>query len=103
MVFDLIGGDVRYRSFPVLKSGGAIVHISLPPMTQPSPRSDITIKPALVKYDTALLDALSAMAKSGALKAQTQSVLPFSDAIEAYASVMTGHTRGKIVLDMSKS
>ena len=103
VVFDLIGGDVRYHSFPVLKSGGAIVHISLPPMTQPPPRSDVTIKPALVKYDTALLDALSAMVKSGALKAQTQSVLPFSDAIKAYASVMTGHTRGKIVLDMSKS
>src|SRR5882672_5187386 len=34
-VFDLIGGEVRYRSFHVLKPGGTIVHLSVPPMTQP--------------------------------------------------------------------
>ena len=44
LVFDLIGGDVRYKSFPVLKPGGVISHISVPPMTQAPPRSDVEVK-----------------------------------------------------------
>jgi len=45
LVFDLIGGDVRFKSFPVLKAGGVISHISVPPMTQAPPRSDVEVKP----------------------------------------------------------
>ena len=60
LVFDLIGGDVRFKSFPVLKPGGVISHISVPPMTQAPPRSDVEVKPAPVKYDTALLDQIAA-------------------------------------------
>jgi NADPH:quinone reductase-like Zn-dependent oxidoreductase len=37
LVFDLMGGDVRFRSFPVLKPGGVITHISVPPMSTRSP------------------------------------------------------------------
>src|SRR5262249_16896688 len=29
LVFDLMGGDVRFKSFPVLKPGGVISHISV--------------------------------------------------------------------------
>ncbi len=102
LVFDLMGGDVRYHSFRVLKPGGAIVHISVPPMTQPPPRTDVAVKPAPVKYDGALLDDLGALVQSGALKPQVGKVYAFADAIKAYEHVNTGHARGKIVLDMSK-
>ena len=68
LVFDLIGGDVRFKSFPVLKPGGVISHISVPPMTQAPPRSDVEVKPAAVKYDTALLDQISTLVKSKAVQ-----------------------------------
>jgi NADPH:quinone reductase-like Zn-dependent oxidoreductase len=100
LVFDLIGGDVRYQSFPVLKSGGAIVHISVPPMMQSPPRKDVEVKAAAVKYDSALLDQLSALVQSGAVKPVVTATYKFADALKAYEHVMTGHARGKIMLDM---
>ena len=101
LVFDLIGGDVRFKSFAVLKPGGVISHISVPPMTQAPPRSDVEVKPAAVKYDTALLDQISALVKSKAVQPTVTEVFPFSDALKSFEHVMTGHARGKVMLDMT--
>jgi len=100
LVFDLMGGDVRFRSFAVLKPGGVITHISVPPMTQSPPRSDVTVKPAPVGYGQALLDQVAAWVDGGVIKPQVSSVVPCADAIKAYEQVMTGHARGKVVLNM---
>ena len=102
LVFDLIGGDVRFKSFPVLKPGGVISHISVPPMTQAPPRSDVEVKPAAVKYDTGLLDQISALVKSKAVQPTVTEVFPFSEALKSFEHVMTGHARGKVMLDMSE-
>jgi NADPH:quinone reductase-like Zn-dependent oxidoreductase len=102
LVFDLIGGDVRFKSFPVLKPGGMISHISVPPMTQAPPRSDVEVKSAQVKYDTALLDQISALVKSRAIQPTVTEVFAFGDALKAFEHVMTGHARGKVMLDMSQ-
>jgi len=101
LVFDLIGGDVRFKSFPVLKPGGVISHISVPPMTQTPPRSDVEVKPAAVKYDTALLDQISALLKSRAVQPTVTEVFPFSEALKSFEHVMTGHAHGKVMLDMT--
>ena len=103
LVFDLMGGDVRFRSFPVLKPGGVITHISVPPMTQPPPRDDVTVKPAAVSYETKLLDQITAWVEGGVVKPVLGAVFPFADTIKAYEQVMTGHARGKVVLDMAGS
>ena len=98
LVFDLVGGEVRHRSFRVLKPGGAIVHLSVPPMTQPIPRDDVAVKAAPVKYDTILLDQISALIESGAVKPTVGAVFAFADALKAYEHVMTGHARGRVML-----
>jgi NADPH:quinone reductase-like Zn-dependent oxidoreductase len=102
LVFDLIGGDVRFKSFPVLKPGGVISHISVPPMTQTPPRSDVEVKPAPVKYDAALLDQVTALVKSKAVQPTVTEVFAFGDALKAFEHVMTGHARGKVMLDMTQ-
>jgi NADPH:quinone reductase-like Zn-dependent oxidoreductase len=102
LVFDLMGGDVRYNSFPMLKPGGVISHISVPPMTQAPPRSDVEVKAATVKYDTALLDQLSALVQQKAVKPVVSVTFGFGDALKAFEHVMTGHARGKVMLDMTK-
>jgi NADPH:quinone reductase-like Zn-dependent oxidoreductase len=102
LVFDLMGGDVRFHSFAVLKPGGVISHISVPPMTQPPPRSDVEVRPAQVKYDTALLDQLGALVKSTAVRPVVSEVFGFADALNAFQHVMTGHARGKVMLDMTR-
>jgi alcohol dehydrogenase len=99
-VFDLIGGEVRHRSFRVLKPGGSIVHLSVPPMAQPAPRDDVSVKPAPVKYDTHLLDQITALVACGAVKPVVGAVFPFADALKGYEHVMTGHARGRTMLDL---
>jgi NADPH:quinone reductase-like Zn-dependent oxidoreductase len=101
LVFDLVGGEVRYRSFRVLKPGGTIVHLSVPPMTQPAPRDDVAVKSAPVKYDTHLIDQISALVRSKAVKPVVGAVFPFADALKAYEHVMTGHGRGRVMLDLT--
>ena len=102
LVFDLIGGDVRFKSFPVLKPGGVITHISVPPMTQAPPRSDVEVKPAPVKYEAGLLDQITALVQSKAVQPTVTEVFPFKDALKAFEHVMTGHARGKVMLDMTQ-
>jgi len=102
LVFDLMGGDVRFKSFPVLKPGGVISHISVPPMTQAPPRSDVEVKPAPVRYDTALLDQISGLVEKKAIRPVVSATFVFSDAIKAFEHVMTGHARGKVMLELGK-
>ena len=101
LVFDLVGGEVRHRSFRVLKPGGTIVHLAVPPMTQPAPRDDIAVKPAQVRYDTHLLDRIAQLVRDKAVKPVVGAVFPFADVQKAYEHVMTGHARGRIMLDMT--
>lgn len=101
LVFDLVGGEVRHRSFRVLKPRGTIVHLSVPPMTQPAPRDDVTVKPAPVRYDTHLLDQIAEWVRIKAVKPMVGAVFRFADVHKAYEHVMTGHARGRIMLDMT--
>ena len=101
LVFDLVGGEVRHRSFRVLKPGGTIVHLAVPPMTQPAPRDDVAVKPAPVRYDTHLLDRIAQLVRDKAVKPVVGAVFPFADVQKAYEHVMTGHARGRIMLDMT--
>jgi len=100
LVFDLVGGTVRHHSFGVLKPGGRIVHLAVPPMTQPAPRDDVAAKPAPVRYDTQLLDQIAELVRIKAVKPTVGAVFPFADALKAYEHVMTGHARGRVMLDM---
>jgi NADPH:quinone reductase-like Zn-dependent oxidoreductase len=78
-----------------------ISHISVPPMTQAPPRSDVEVKPAPVKYDTALLDRVSELVRGKAVKPTVTATFAFGDALKAYEHVMTGHARGKVMLDFN--
>jgi NADPH:quinone reductase-like Zn-dependent oxidoreductase len=100
LVFDLMGGDIRYRSFAVLRPGGIITHISVPPMTHQPPRGDVTVKPEAVSYERKLLEQIAAWVDGGIIKPLVTTTAPFADAIKAYETVMTGHVRGKVVLSI---
>jgi NADPH:quinone reductase-like Zn-dependent oxidoreductase len=71
-------------------------------MTQPPPRSDVEVRPAQVKYDAALLNEIAALVQSKVVRPLVSEVFPFSDALNAFQHVMTGHTRGKLVLEFGR-
>ena len=54
-----------------------------------------------MKYDTALLDQITALVKGGDVEPVVTEVFAFGDAKKAFEHVMTGHARGKVMLDMS--
>ena len=70
-------------------------------MTQPAPRDDVAVKPAPVRYDTHLLDRIAQLVRDKAVKPSVGAVFPFAQVHKAYEHVMTGHARGRIMLDMS--
>jgi NADPH:quinone reductase-like Zn-dependent oxidoreductase len=98
LVFDLIGGDVRARSFAVLRPGGCIVHLSTPPMKGTPARADVLVKQAVVTYGAADLDRVASLVRAG-VKPPVGTVLPFNEVAKAYELSMEGHARGKIVCD----
>ena len=102
LVFDVMGGEIRYRSFTVLRPGGRIVHLSGPPMNKPPTRDDVVVVPATVGYDTHYLDRVMKLVAQKIVRTTVSHVIPFSDAVRAYDTIRSGHARGKIVLDIKQ-
>ena len=100
-VFDIVGGDVRYRSFAVLRPGGRLVHLSTPSMTQVVPREDVTVTQATVSYQTKLLDELTELVRADAIRPMVWRVFPFRDSLKAYEAMSAAGTQGKIVIEMN--
>jgi alcohol dehydrogenase len=55
-----------------------------------------------VKYDTHLLDRIAELVAGNAIRPVVGAVFPLADALQAYEHVMTGHARGRVMLDMGK-
>lgn len=100
-VFDTVGGDVRYRSFAVLRTGGRLVHLSTPPMTQAVPREDVTVTQATVSYQTKFLDKLTELVRAGAIRPLVWRMFPFRDSLKTYEAMSATGVQGKIVIEMN--
>lgn len=98
IVFDLMGGEVHRRSYPVLKRGGTMVCLNAAPIEDRHEAFGVKVKVAQVLPDRTVLDALLGRVRSGALRPTVEKVLRFEDYAEAQRLSDTGHVRGKIVL-----
>ncbi|MFE5915237.1 NADP-dependent oxidoreductase [Streptomyces wedmorensis] len=101
MVLDPLSGDTRVRSLDVLRPGGTLV--SLLPGTDPDEPAKaaargVRVETLLVEADHAGMNAVAALAESGALRAHVEAVFPLADAAKAHALGETDRTTGKIVL-----
>ena len=54
----------------------------------------------LVDPNPEQLDALLYMVSVGLVKTEIQQVYPMTEVVEAHRQIETGHTRGKVLLDM---
>jgi NADPH:quinone reductase-like Zn-dependent oxidoreductase len=98
VVFDVIGGDVHRRSYPVLKRGGIIVALAAAPFEDQSARWGVKLATPQVLSDPAALEEIVELVASGALKSCVECVLPIADFTMAHEMSETGHARGKTVL-----
>lgn len=103
VLIDLVGGDAALDALKCLKDGAKVV-------TVPTLSAELICEKAkllgfeatgmLVDPNPEQLDALLYMVSVGLVKTEIQQVYPLDQVVEAHKQIETGHTRGKILLDM---
>jgi NADPH:quinone reductase-like Zn-dependent oxidoreductase len=102
IVLDLIGGETQDRSWSLLKPGGVLVSPVSPPDAERARRSGVLTKHFATRSDGRQLSTIAALFDSGELVVEVETVFPLSRAADALHRNLTGHARGKLVLDATR-
>ncbi|WP_114766635.1 NADP-dependent oxidoreductase [Vibrio rhodolitus] len=102
-LIDLVGGDAALDALKCLKDNAKVV-------TVPTLSAELICEKAkllgfeatgmLVDPNREQLDAMLYLVSVGMLKAEIYQIYPMDQVVEAHKQMETGHTRGKILLDM---
>jgi len=101
VLFDAVGGDTAAEALKAVKDGGRAAMVAFPLPDNPDQGRGINVESFSATANRARLDALAKLVQDGALRMEIQEVMPLAEARAALEKVMTGHTRGKIVLKVS--
>ena len=100
VVFDTIGDDTQERSWQVLKPGGILVSIISPPSQETADQHGVRQAYVFIEPNAAWLTEIAGLIDAGKVKPIVETVLPLSEARQAHELSQSGHTRGKIVLQV---
>jgi NADPH:quinone reductase-like Zn-dependent oxidoreductase len=98
MVFDLIDGETRERSWKLLKQGGILVTTLTDPSQEKATQHGVRATRYTVEADGPELTEIAGLVTSGKVKPHIQKTYPLRSAVDALASVEDGHSVGKIVM-----
>jgi NADPH:quinone reductase-like Zn-dependent oxidoreductase len=98
MVFDLIDGETRERSWKLLKKGGILVTTLTDPSQEKARQHGVRATRYTVEADGTELTEIADLVTSGKVKPHIQKTYPLRSAVDALASVEDGHSVGKIVM-----
>jgi len=101
MVFDLIDGETRERSWKLLKRGGILVTTLTEPSRQTAKRFGVRALRYTVEADGDELSDIVGLVASGKVKPHIQRTYSLQEASTALAAVERGGTVGKIVLTLA--
>jgi len=96
IVFDAVGGETQARSWQVVKEGGTLV--SKEPLVEGAPGQGVFV---VAQPNAEQLAKLATLIDDGEIKPVVSTVLPLRDVAKAHELNQTGHTRGKIVLNVA--
>ncbi|WP_413811131.1 NADP-dependent oxidoreductase [Streptomyces sp. OE57] len=97
VVFDVIGGDTLDRSAALVRAGGALVTIVMPPKVRPKDGRAVFF---VVEPDRARLSDLATRVRDGRLKPVVGAVRPLAEAAAAFAP--TTRTPGKTIIHVAE-
>lgn len=103
VLIDLVGGDAALDALKCLKDGATVVTIptlSAELICEKAKLLGFEATGMLVDPNPQQLDTLIYMVSVGLLKTEIFKVYPMDKAVEAHHQIETGHTRGKVLLDM---
>src|ERR1700691_3602235 len=98
MVFDLIDGETRERSWKLLKRGGTLVSTLTDPSQEKAKELGVRALRYTVEADGNELAEIGALVTAGKVKAHVQKTYPLQQAAQALTAVEKAHPVGKIVL-----
>ncbi|QYN19195.1 NADP-dependent oxidoreductase [Amycolatopsis sp. DSM 110486] len=97
VVFDMIGGDVHARSAALVRAGGTLVTIAMPPQVRPADGRAVFF---VVEPDRVRLADLAERVRSGRLKPIIGTVVPLAEARAAFTSGV--RTPGKTIIRVTE-
>jgi NADPH:quinone reductase-like Zn-dependent oxidoreductase len=100
LVFDLLGGDTQRRSYGVLKPGGRLVATSQPPSEEEAAKHKVQATMMQMKAAATNLTQLTELLDAGKIKTLVSKTYPLAKAHDAWTEMISGHTRGKTVLEV---
>lgn len=98
MVFDLIDGETRERSWPLLKANGILVSTLTAPSQELAAKHNVRATRYTVEADGSELAEIATLVRNGAVRPRVQQSFPLRDAAAAMTAVEKGHSIGKVVL-----
>lgn len=101
VVLDLVGGQTQARSWGVLRPGGVLVSIAVPPDPTLAVQHRARGVFFIVEPDRGQLETIARLVDSGRLTPIVDRVVPLADSRAAYEELETGHHRGKVVLHVA--
>jgi NADPH:quinone reductase-like Zn-dependent oxidoreductase len=98
MVFDLIDGETRKRSWPLLKRGGVLVTTLTDPSQDKAKEHGVRTTRYTVEADGRELAEIAELVTSGKVRPHVAKTYPLDQAPDALSEVEQGHSVGKVVL-----
>jgi NADPH:quinone reductase-like Zn-dependent oxidoreductase len=102
VVLDTVGGQTRARSWPVVRRGGILVAIAMPPPdAAAAERHGVRTAMLAVTPHGERLAEIARLIDAGELEVRIDREFPLDQAVQAHRFIEQGHTRGKIILRVS--
>jgi len=100
VVFDLVGGDTFERAFQTLKKGGFLVTSVEFPSEEKGRELGVKAARVFCKPNAKELAKITKLVDEGKLKTHVSTVLSLAEVKKAFELSESGHTRGKIILQI---
>jgi NADPH:quinone reductase-like Zn-dependent oxidoreductase len=101
VVLDTIGGETQERSWKVLKRGGVLVSLLQPPSAEKATAHGARGLLVYQKGNGEQLAAIADLVVNGKVKVNVETALPLKEARKAQELSKSGHSGGKIVLEVN--
>lgn len=99
-VLDLVGGETQARSLNVLRPGGVLVTTVGLTVAEQARARGLRAVELFAKTSSSVLAELAHLVDARILHVPVSEVFPLHRAREAHEKIETGHTQGKIVLEL---
>ncbi|MEJ2691783.1 MAG: NADP-dependent oxidoreductase [Candidatus Thiodiazotropha sp.] len=102
IVFDTLGGEVLEKSWVTLKKGGRLISIAEIPNEELAAKHEVSANFCFVQANSGQLSEICNLIDSGDIKVEVDSVFRLDDIAKAHEKSESGHTRGKIVIQVQE-